>query len=47
MIDAFAQGADAVAVADMLHYGRATLPQIRAAALAAGLDVRRDAEVTT
>lgn len=47
MIDAFAHGADAVAVADMLHYGRATLPQIRAAALAAGLDVRRDAEVTT
>jgi cyclase len=33
-------GADAVAMADMLHYGRATIGDIRAAALAAGLDVR-------
>ena len=43
MIDAFAHGADAVAMADILHYKRQTLPQVRAAALAAGLDVRRDA----
>lgn len=33
--------ANAVAMADVLHYGRLTLPQIRAAALSAGLDVRR------
>lgn len=39
-------GADAVAMADVLHYGRLTLPQIRAAALAAGLKVRADVEVT-
>lgn len=32
--------ADAVAVADMLHYGRTTVADIRAAARAAGLEVR-------
>ena len=32
---------DAVAMADILHYGRSTLPEIRAQALAAGIDVRR------
>jgi cyclase len=32
--------ADAVAMADILHYGRATVGEIRAAALAARLDVR-------
>lgn len=32
--------ADAVAMADILHYGRSTLPQIKAAARAAGLTVR-------
>lgn len=33
-------GADAVAMADVLHYARLTLPQVRAAALEAGLPVR-------
>jgi imidazole glycerol-phosphate synthase subunit HisF len=33
-------GAGAVAMADILHYGRATIPEIRIAARAAGLDVR-------
>lgn len=33
--------ADAVAMADILHYRRAPLPEIRAAALAHGFDVRR------
>jgi cyclase len=33
-------GADAVAMADVLHYKRLTLPDIRAAALKAGLNVR-------
>lgn len=37
---AAAAGADAVAMADVLHYGRLTLPDIRAAAKAAGLAVR-------
>lgn len=32
--------ADGVAMADILHYGRMTIPEIRAAARAAGLDVR-------
>lgn len=32
--------ADAVAMADILHYNRATLGDVRAAALAAGVDVR-------
>lgn len=42
MIDAFSYGADAVAMADVLHYHRLTLPQIRTVALNAGLRVRRD-----
>ena len=33
-------GADGVAMADVLHYGRMTLPEIRAAASAANLGVR-------
>jgi cyclase len=33
-------GADAVAMADVLHYKRLALPDIRAAALEAGLNVR-------
>jgi cyclase len=33
-------GADAVAMADVLHYGRMTLPEIRAAAIDARLEVR-------
>ena len=33
-------GADAVAMADILHYGRATVAEIRQAARAAGLNVR-------
>lgn len=32
--------ADAIATADLLHYGRSTLPEIRAAARDAGIDVR-------
>lgn len=43
MIDAFAHGADAIAMADVLHYNRLNLPEIRAAAIEAGLRVRRDA----
>lgn len=35
-----AGGADAVAMADILHYQRASISDIRAAAAAAGLDVR-------
>jgi len=34
-------GADAVAMADILHYRRATIEDIRAAAVAAGIDVRK------
>lgn len=34
-------GADAVAMADVLHYGRLQIHEIRSAACAAGLDVRR------
>lgn len=33
-------GADGVAMADILHYGRTTIPEIRDAARTAGLDVR-------
>lgn len=40
MIDAFGHGADAVAMADILHYDRMAIPEIRQAALAAGLPVR-------
>lgn len=43
MIGAVAHGADAVAMADILHYNRATLPELRASAVEAGLGVRRDA----
>ncbi|MBA4804665.1 MAG: imidazole glycerol phosphate synthase subunit HisF [Brevundimonas sp.] len=42
MVEAFGHGADAVAMADILHYDRAGLPAIRAAAVDAGLRVRRD-----
>jgi cyclase len=41
LIEVVAEGrADAVAMADVLHYGRTTIPQIRGAARAAGLNVR-------
>ena len=33
-------GADAIAMADILHYGRATVGEIRSHAKAAGLGVR-------
>lgn len=45
LLDAFAHGADAVAMADLLHYNRATLSEVRAAALDAGYGVRQVAEV--
>lgn len=45
LISAVHHGADAVAMADILHYARSTLPEIRAAAVEAGLRVRQDAEV--
>lgn len=45
MVDAYRRGADAIAIADMLHYKRATLAEIRAAAIASDMGVRRDAEV--
>ena len=41
LVDAVQQGqADAVAMADILHYGRATIGDIRAAAREAGIEVR-------
>jgi cyclase len=40
LVDVVGWGADAVAVADALHYGRTTLIEIRAAARAAGVHVR-------
>jgi cyclase len=40
LLEAVAQGADAVAMADVLHYERVALPDLRAAARAAGLHVR-------
>lgn len=43
--DAARHGADAVAMADILHYSRASLPEIRDAAIQAGLPVRRDVTV--
>ena len=46
MVSAYEHGADAIAVADMLHYGRTTLPEIRAAALEAQMGVRRDVEIS-
>ena len=44
MLDAFAYGADAVAMADILHYDRTTLRAVRNVALDAGLNVRRAPE---
>ncbi len=44
MVDAFAVGTDAVAMADVLHYGRLTISAVRDAAVAAGLNVRHRAE---
>jgi len=42
LVEVVKQGhADAVAMADILHYNRAPLSEIRAAALAAGIDVRK------
>ena len=42
LVDVVQQGqADAVAMADILHYERATMAQVRAAATAAQLDVRK------
>ena len=42
LVDVVQQGhADAVAMADILHYERATMAQVRTAALAAQLDVRK------
>ena len=41
MIDAVLEGkADAIAMADILHYDRATLGDIRSAAITAGIEVR-------
>lgn len=45
MISAFEHGADAVAMADILHYDRVSLPVVRAAAIEAGLRVRSDVVV--
>lgn len=41
MIDGFTHGADAVAMADVLHYNRLTLGELRERAVAARLNVRR------
>ncbi len=42
LVDVVQRGrADAVAMADILHYGRSTIPEIRAVAKLAGIDVRR------
>lgn len=41
LAEVVSQGADAVAFADALHYGRTTIPQLREAARAQGLKVRR------
>ncbi len=46
MVQAYARGADAIAVADMLHYNRATVGDIRAAATVASMGVRQDVVVT-
>jgi cyclase len=41
LVEVVKQGhADAVAMADILHYGRAAMPEIRSAARAAGIEVR-------
>jgi cyclase len=42
LIEAAAAGADAVALADILHYGRSDIAALRAFARAHGLDVRHD-----
>lgn len=44
MIDAFKAGADAIAMADVLHYNRMSIPVVRASAITAGLNVRHNAE---
>jgi len=41
LAEVVSQGADAVAFADALHYGRTTIPQLREAARAQGLKVRQ------
>jgi cyclase len=41
LVDVVDAGADAVAVADALHYDRTTLPQLREIALASGISVRQ------
>jgi cyclase len=41
LLSAAAAGVDAVAFADILHYGRSDVPNIRAVARQAGLDVRQ------
>lgn len=45
MLDVVRHGADAVAMADVLHYDRLSLTQLRQDAIAAGLRVRRDVGV--
>lgn len=42
MVSAFEHGADAIAMADILHYDRSTLSVIRQAAIDAGVRVRSD-----
>lgn len=44
MVEAFTAGADAIAMADVLHYNRLDIPTVRAAAINAGLNVRHNAE---
>lgn len=46
MIAGFTHGADAVAMADVLHYNRTTFPALREKAVSAGLNVRRIPEET-
>ena len=45
LVQASAQGASAVAIADALHWKRMTLAEIKDAAVQAGLDVRTDSRV--
>jgi cyclase len=45
LVAACARGVSGVAVADALHWKRTTLPEIKAGAVAAGLDVRTDFRV--
>ena len=44
LVDAFAAGADAIAMADVLHYNRLNIATVRGAVLDAGFNVRRNAE---